>query len=311
MRALIGLLLAANLAMAVIAFKPFGGSADDLRQDQARLSAQLRQLRTTLEKSKEHVAKIEIARTQGDDFMAKYIMDKRDAAAIMVEEMNKAATDAGIRSLPDTFAYEEIEGSDTLQMMSIGAPFEGDYAGLAKMVNLLEKSQPVLDYRRDELECAAAAEPEGRLAAAESQREFEAAGVRPRRFGDCRMKIGAENKKSVYALTVLGLVAAYMVYSNFFSGPSYKPVTPPAARPDVPDTAGTAVPAPEKSSGPDISQAKGKVGRGTSSKAKNNGEFHPIFLAKKKEDRVERQHCRSHHSLRSAGKGDEGAAGRR
>jgi hypothetical protein len=140
MRALIGLLLAANLAMAVIAFKPFGGSADDLRKDQARLSSQLRQLRTSLEKSKEHVAKIEIARTEGDDFMAKYIMDKRAAAAIMVEEMNQAATDAGIRSLPDTFAYEEIEGSDTLQMMSIGAPFEGDYAGLAKMVNLLEKS---------------------------------------------------------------------------------------------------------------------------------------------------------------------------
>jgi hypothetical protein len=72
--------------------------------------------------------------------MAKYIMDKRAAAAIMVEEMNQAATDAGIRSLPDTFAYEEIEGSDTLQMMTVGAPFEGDYAGLAKMVNLLEKS---------------------------------------------------------------------------------------------------------------------------------------------------------------------------
>jgi type IV pilus assembly protein PilO len=140
MRALIGLLLAANLAMAVVAFKPFGGSADDLRKDQARLSSQLRQLRTSLQKSKEHVAKIEIARTEGDEFMAKYIMDKRAAAAIMVEEMNQAATDAGIRSLPDTFAYEEIEGSDTLQMMTVGAPFEGDYAGLAKMVNLLEKS---------------------------------------------------------------------------------------------------------------------------------------------------------------------------
>jgi len=105
------------------------------------------------------------------------------------------------------------------------------------------------------------------------------------------MKIGAENKKSVYALSVLGVVAAYLVYSNFFSGPTYKTVTPqtaPAARPDVPDAAGTAVPAvPEKSSGPDISQAKSKVGRGTSSKSKNNGEFHPIFLAKKKEDRVD------------------------
>ena len=68
MRALVGVLLVANLVMAVIAFKPFGGSADDLRQDQARLSAQLRQLQANLEKSKQHVAKIEIARTEGDEF---------------------------------------------------------------------------------------------------------------------------------------------------------------------------------------------------------------------------------------------------
>ena len=140
MRVLIGALLAANLAMAVIAFKPFGGSADDLRKDQARLSAQLRQLQTSLEKSKQHVAKIEIARTEGDDFMSKFIMDKRSAPATMVEELSKAATDAGVRVLPDTFTYEEIEGSDTLQMMSVVAPFEGDYAGLTKMVNELEKS---------------------------------------------------------------------------------------------------------------------------------------------------------------------------
>jgi type IV pilus assembly protein PilO len=140
MRVVIGALLAANLAMAVVAFKPFGGSADDLRKDQARLSAQLRQLQTNLEKSKQHVAKIEIARSEGDDFMAKYIMDKRSAPATMVEELSKAANDAGVRVLPDTFSYETLEGSDTLQMLSIAAPFEGDYAGLAKLVNLLEKS---------------------------------------------------------------------------------------------------------------------------------------------------------------------------
>ena len=140
MRALIGVLLAANLVAAVIAFKPFGGSADDLRRDQAHLSAQLRQLQANLEKSRQHVAKIEIARTEGDEFLDKYIMEKREAPAIMVEELSKAADAAGVRVLPDTFAYQEIEGSDTLQMMSIGAPFEGDYAGLSKLVNTLEKS---------------------------------------------------------------------------------------------------------------------------------------------------------------------------
>lgn len=97
------------------------------------------------------------------------------------------------------------------------------------------------------------------------------------------MKIGAENKNKVYALTVLGVVAAYMVYSQFFSGPSYKSSAPAPVRPDA--TAETAATAPsEKSSGPDISQAKSKVGRSTSKSKK--GEFHPVYIAKKKEDRV-------------------------
>ena len=140
MRAVVGLLLAANLGMAVVAFKPFGGGADDLRKDQSRLSTQLRQLQANLDQSKQHVAKIEIARTEGDEFLSKYIMDKRSAPVTMVAELNKAASDAGVRVLPDTFSYEEIEGSDTLQMMSIQAPFEGNYAGLTKLVNELEKS---------------------------------------------------------------------------------------------------------------------------------------------------------------------------
>ena len=140
MRALIGLLLLANLVAAAIAFKPFGGSADDLRKNQASLSSQLRQLQGSLEKSKLHVAKIDIARTQGDEFLAKYIMESRSAAAITVEEMNKAAADAGIRAMPENASYEAIEGSDTLQMMAIMAEFQGSYTGLAKLVNLLEKS---------------------------------------------------------------------------------------------------------------------------------------------------------------------------
>src|ERR1035441_1344068 len=144
MRALIGLLLLANLVAAAIAFKPFGGSADDLRKEQSRLSSQLRQLQATLEKSKQHVEKIQIARTQGDEFLAKYIMESRSAAAITVEEMNKAAADAGIRALPENASYEAIEGSDTLQMISILAEFQGSYAGLAKLVNLLEKSPQFL-----------------------------------------------------------------------------------------------------------------------------------------------------------------------
>jgi hypothetical protein len=148
MRVLIGALLAANLVAAVFAFKPFGGSAADLREDEMRLSAQLRQAQGNVEKGKQTVARVDIARTQGDKFLSKYIMDKREASAITVEELNKAASEAGIRAITENASYEPIEGSDTLQMMAILAEFQGTYAGLTKLMNLLEKSDRflIIDY---------------------------------------------------------------------------------------------------------------------------------------------------------------------
>jgi hypothetical protein len=55
-------------------------------------------------------------------------------------EMTKAATDAGIRALPSVTSTDPIEGSDTLEMVTITQGFEGTYAALTKLVSLLEKS---------------------------------------------------------------------------------------------------------------------------------------------------------------------------
>jgi hypothetical protein len=99
------------------------------------------------------------------------------------------------------------------------------------------------------------------------------------------MKLGAENKKKVYALAVLGVVAAYMVYSQLLSGPSYTPAPAPAATAGDSAAASpaTAPAAPEKSSGPDISRAGTPAARsGTASK---NSEFHPVLRSKKPEER--------------------------
>lgn len=95
------------------------------------------------------------------------------------------------------------------------------------------------------------------------------------------MKLGTENKKSVYALTVLGAFAVYMVYSQFFSGPSYKPVTTAPLRPDASEVGSTA---PEKNSGPDISRASEQVSKGSS--RNKTAEFHPVLRPKQKEKRI-------------------------
>lgn len=98
------------------------------------------------------------------------------------------------------------------------------------------------------------------------------------------MKLGFENKKQVGALTVLGLVAAYLAYTQLFSGPSSTPAPAPRTGDSTEVPAATVAATPEKS-GPDISRAPQQTaGRpGTASK---NGEFHPVLRAKKKEDRI-------------------------
>jgi Tfp pilus assembly protein PilO len=140
MRAIIGTLLAANLVAAVMAFKPFGGSADDLRREQSDASRQLAQLQARLSRTRKLAGKVDLARREGDDFLAKYFSDRRTTYSTLIEELDKAEQAAGIKLRNDSLELNAIEGSDTLQMMSLTVAYEGDYASLEKFVNLLDKS---------------------------------------------------------------------------------------------------------------------------------------------------------------------------
>ena len=140
MRVLIGTLLAANLVMAVIAFKPFGGSADDLRKEQSSLETRLAALQARVAASRKLVGKVETARTQGDQFLAKYFMDLRTTSSQIDEELLKDAKDSGIKQLPTSYDRQPIEGSDTLEMLNITEGLEGTYENLTKFINLLDKS---------------------------------------------------------------------------------------------------------------------------------------------------------------------------
>ena len=140
MRAIIGTLLVANLAAAIVAFHPFGGGADDLRREQQSLSAQLSQLQSRITTSKRLVDKVQTARTQGDKFLSEYFTDEPTTSAIILAELTDLAKQAGIRMGTAQWNRDQIEGSDTLQMLTTQVGFEGTYANLMKFVNLLDKS---------------------------------------------------------------------------------------------------------------------------------------------------------------------------
>jgi hypothetical protein len=140
MRAIIGLLLLANLVVAVIAFKPFGGSADDLRKEEASLHSQLSALQGRVVSGKRLVSKVETARKEGDQFLTKYITEHRVLTSTVQEELNRMAKEAGGSYLPIMMSEDPIEGSDTLWMLTINAGYQGTYTNLTKFVNLLDKS---------------------------------------------------------------------------------------------------------------------------------------------------------------------------
>jgi len=140
MRILIGTLLAANLVAAVFAFKPFGGSAEDLQRQTQSLRAQLLRAESNLSNSKKQVDKVQTARSAGDQFLTQYIVDRHDMASAILAELDKLVTQAGVKPRQQTNSLEPIEGSDTLAMLSISAGFEGSYANLMKLVNLIDRS---------------------------------------------------------------------------------------------------------------------------------------------------------------------------
>src|SRR5664280_1576579 len=140
MRAVLGVLLLANLVAAVVAFKPFGGGADDLRRDRNALQQQLAQLERQVAKNRKLVEKVSTARSQGDQFLAKYFTDRRVVTSTIQSELVQIAKDAGITYQPTTWTLDVIEGSDTLAMMTINAGCQGTYAALSKFVNLVDKS---------------------------------------------------------------------------------------------------------------------------------------------------------------------------
>jgi type IV pilus assembly protein PilO len=143
-RIVLGVLVTANLVAALVVFRPWGGSAEDLMRQQQQLRQQLTQAEARVAKSKVVVAKVEQARQEGDEFLAKYVTERRTTMSTVKEELNRIAQDAGVTPKGDSINLEPVEGSDTLIQMTIAEVYEGQYAQIAKLVNLLDKSQRFL-----------------------------------------------------------------------------------------------------------------------------------------------------------------------
>ncbi len=147
-RVALGLLLAANLAVAAAAFGPWGGSEERLRAQLAELSRQVRQKRTSVERLRALAERIEKTRADVDRFMAQYFLDRRAAYSSVLGEVYAIAGEAGLRPKEHSFTFEPIEGSGGLAMLTINGSYEGGYGGLLEFVNAIDRSPRFLTIDR-------------------------------------------------------------------------------------------------------------------------------------------------------------------
>jgi type IV pilus assembly protein PilO len=143
-RVLLGVLLAANLIAAGILLFPPGGSAEDLERELASLQSQATTKRALLEKTRQHVAAVELGRAEGDQFLGTYFLTRRAAAEMLLTALGNAASGSKIKAKESSISIEPIDGSDTLSMMSIVANYEGTYADLLHFVHEIDRSPSLM-----------------------------------------------------------------------------------------------------------------------------------------------------------------------
>ena len=137
--ALAGLVLF-DLLFYLFAIGPLAESDRERRTQLENLHRQVRDRTALVHNLILTVQKVETARTEGDKLLENITLPRRTAFSGVLSELDQAAKKAGVELRDRGFTSEEIEGSDTLGMMTVNQVLEGNYENLVRFLNLLDRS---------------------------------------------------------------------------------------------------------------------------------------------------------------------------
>jgi Tfp pilus assembly protein PilO len=140
----LGVLLAANLVAAGFAFHLFDESPQQLASQVQAARQQVVQQVMKLSRSRILASKVDKGREDGTQFISTYMTNRRVTYSTIVSEINDIAKAAGMIPKEKTMGLEAVDGSETIDKMTITCSFEGDYANLLEFVNRVDKSKRFL-----------------------------------------------------------------------------------------------------------------------------------------------------------------------
>ena len=144
MRLILGLLLVANLVAAGFAFHAFDDSPEQLARQVQNTRQQVLAAVVKLNRTRQHASKVDKGREEGTRFISTYMTSRRATYSSILNELNATATQALMKSRDAVIGLDAIQGTDSLDMMTVTASFEGPYKNLVTFINLLDKSKRFL-----------------------------------------------------------------------------------------------------------------------------------------------------------------------
>lgn len=143
-RIVLGMLLAANLAAAALAFHLFDETPEQSARQVQRTRQQVLAAVVKLNHTRQIAGKVEKGREEGTRFIATYMTSRRTTYSTILNELNEMAAQSQMISKDSVIGIEAIPGTDSLDMLTITASFQGQYQNLVKFVNALDKSKRFL-----------------------------------------------------------------------------------------------------------------------------------------------------------------------
>src|SRR5438128_1133712 len=114
-RAALGVLLVANLAVAAFAFHLVGASPETLSQQVAVALTERQTAQAKLNRSRVLAGNIGKGKDEGEKFLSSYMTPRRYTFSTIIGEMNDSSKASGMKMLDATIApLDPIEGSEDL-----------------------------------------------------------------------------------------------------------------------------------------------------------------------------------------------------
>ncbi len=133
-----------NLIGLYLYLAPPGGSRRELMEQKSSVESNIQVRRSATEQLKTVSTKVELGGEQTDKFAQQYFLPHRTAFAVLVGELFRLSSAAGLREGQRTYAQEPIEGTDDLSLLTINANYQGNYADLMNFVNQVDHSDQLL-----------------------------------------------------------------------------------------------------------------------------------------------------------------------